>query len=123
LVPYLTDDIDFYAIQKEVKASDRAVLSDSKIHFFGDELENFEHTAALCMHMDLVVSVDTSVAHLAGALGQRTWILLPYVPDWRWMLNRADSPWYPSVELIRQDASRSWVGPLEQMRKKLLGLK
>jgi ADP-heptose:LPS heptosyltransferase len=58
--------------------------------------------------MDVIVSVDTSVAHLAGALGKRVLILLPYTPDWRWLLNRSDSPWYATAQLYRQEKSRSW---------------
>ena len=58
--------------------------------------------------MDVVISVDTSVAHLASALGKETWVLLPYAPDWRWLLDRQDSPWYQSVSLYRQDEQRDW---------------
>jgi ADP-heptose:LPS heptosyltransferase len=58
--------------------------------------------------MDVVVTVDTSVAHLSGALGVPTWVLLPYIPDWRWLLERQDSPWYQSVSLFRQSKDRSW---------------
>jgi ADP-heptose:LPS heptosyltransferase len=63
---------------------------------FDDDLLDFVNTAALCECMDVVISVDTSLAHLSGALGQRTWVLLPFTPDWRWMLDRDNSPWYPS---------------------------
>jgi ADP-heptose:LPS heptosyltransferase len=59
--------------------------------------------------MDLVISVDTSVAHLSGALGVPTWVLLPYIPDWRWLLGRRDSPWYQSLRLYRQAEDRSWM--------------
>lgn len=70
--------------------------------------------------LDLVISVDTSVAHLAGALGKKTWILLPFVPDWRWLLDREDSPWYESVKLYRQDNSRSYEPVLEKVANDLL---
>jgi ADP-heptose:LPS heptosyltransferase len=69
---------------------------------------SFADTAALCECMDVVVSVDTSVAHLSGALGRPTWILLPHVPDWRWMLDREDTPWYPTAKLYRQKAAGDW---------------
>ena len=68
----------------------------------------FPDTAALIMELDLIVSADTSVAHLAGALGRPVWVALPMVPDWRWLLNRADSPWYPSMRLFRQPERGDW---------------
>jgi hypothetical protein len=74
----------------------------------GPELTDFADTAALLASLDLVVAVDTSVAHLAAALGRPVWILLPFAPDWRWLLDRRDSPWYPSVRLFRQSAPREW---------------
>jgi ADP-heptose:LPS heptosyltransferase len=69
--------------------------------------------------MDLVISVDTSVAHLAGALAKPVWILLPFIPDWRWLLDRDDSPWYPTVRLFRQDSSRQWNGAIARLRAAL----
>jgi ADP-heptose:LPS heptosyltransferase len=82
----------------------------------GHCLADFSDTAALCAAVDLVVTVDTSIAHLAGALGKPAWILLPAKPDWRWLLERADSPWYPSARLIRQQPGDSWAGALAQVR-------
>ena len=75
------------------------------IHFFGHELQDFSDTAALMEELDLVISIDTSVLHLAGALGRPTWGLLPYAADWRWLMHRTDSPWYPT-----QDAAVSSAG-------------
>jgi hypothetical protein len=72
--------------------------------------------------MDLVVSIDTSVAHLAGALGIRTWVLLTWVPDWRWLLDRDDSPWYPSMRLFRQTTRGSWNGVLERVKLEIKAL-
>jgi len=69
--------------------------------------------------MDLVISVDTSVAHLAGALGKPVWILLPRAPDWRWLLERDDSPWYPSARLFRQPRSGEWDGVLQRVAEEL----
>jgi ADP-heptose:LPS heptosyltransferase len=69
---------------------------------YTDEFHDFSDTGALIENLDLIVSVDTAVAHLAGALGKSVWVLLPYVPDWRWMLNRGDSPWNPTMRLFRQ---------------------
>ena len=76
----------------------------------GPELGDFADTAAALAALDLLVSVDTSVVHLAGALGRPVWLLLPFVPDWRWMMDRADSIWYPSVGLFRQDRRGDWDG-------------
>ncbi|HET9412622.1 MAG TPA: glycosyltransferase family 9 protein, partial [Pseudolabrys sp.] len=70
-------------------------------------------------NLDLVVTVDTSVAHLAGALGKPVLIMLPYTPDWRWMLDRSDSPWYPTARLFRQDKSRSWEPVIRQIAGEL----
>ena len=85
-----------------------------EIRHVGLGLEDFTDTAALCALMDLVISVDTSVAHLSGALGRPTWVLLPYLPDWRWLLERVDSPWYSSVKLYRQAAASDWEPVLAQ---------
>ena len=71
-------------------------------------IADFADTAALISHLDLVITVDTAVAHLAGAMNKATWVLLPFVPDWRWMLERSDSPWYPSVKLFRQATAGEW---------------
>jgi ADP-heptose:LPS heptosyltransferase len=72
------------------------------------EFEDFADTAAVISLLDLVISVDTSVAHLAGTLGKPVWILLPFAPDFRWMLERDDSPWYPSAQLFRQPGPGDW---------------
>lgn len=69
--------------------------------------------------MDVVISIDTSVAHLAGTLGKLTWVLLSYSPDWRWLLDRDDSPWYPSVKLYRQEKINDWDGLLEKVKNDL----
>ena len=93
-----------------------------RIAFFGDDLRDFNDTAALLDLMDLVITVDTSVAHLAGAMGKPVWILLPYNPDWRWLLDRDDSPWYPSARLFRQQQIGNWAGVIDQVRSELLTL-
>ena len=82
-------------------------------------LTDFTETAALVACLDLVISVDTSVAHLAAALGRPTWILLPYVPDYRWLLDRDDSPWYPTVRLFRQTETRDYASVLDRVRTAL----
>jgi ADP-heptose:LPS heptosyltransferase len=80
---------------------------------FGQEFEDFSDTAAVIENLDLVISIDTSVAHLAGAMGKPVWALLPYACDWRWLLNREDSPWYPSMRLFRQTKNGDWNSVLQ----------
>jgi hypothetical protein len=121
LLPHLPDCCEYLSLQKEVRDVDKAVLEGSGIRHYGEELEDFTDTAALCELMDLVISVDTSVAHLAGAIGKETWVLLPYSPDWRWLLDRHDSPWYASMTLYRQDETREWPSVLRRMKSDIEG--
>ena len=74
----------------------------------GAEIQDYDDTMAILANIELLVTVDTSVAHLAGAMGRPVWIMLPFAPDWRWLLRRADTPWYPSVRLFRQSTVRRW---------------
>jgi Flp pilus assembly protein TadD len=109
LLPLLNLDVDWICLQNEPRADDLALLRQvGRIRYFKEELKDFSDTAALLDLTDLVITVDTSVAHLAGAMGKPVWILLPYNPDWRWSLDREDSPWYPSARLFRQDDTRAW---------------
>lgn len=89
---------------------------------FGADLRDFSDTAALISKMDLVITVDTAVAHLAGAMGKPVWVLLAAHADWRWMENREDSPWYPSVRLFRQRKPGDWDGVIHRVRQALAGL-
>jgi tetratricopeptide (TPR) repeat protein len=107
----------FVSLQREVRTRDLVALqSRADILHFGDELKSFADTAALISNMDLIISVDTSIAHLAGALGKPVWVLLPYIPDWRWLLDREDSPWYPTMRLFRQDDTRRWDNVIARIR-------
>ncbi len=100
---------DYHCLQKELRPGDKAILEQTRnIPFFGDALTDFTDTAALVELMDLVITVDTSVVHLAGAMGKEVWVLLPFNPDWRWLLDRSDSPWYPSARLFRQPGMGDW---------------
>ncbi len=112
----LDDRYQFVSLQKDVSEQDRPQLAAARMVHLGDVLDDFADTAAVCSLMDLVISVDTAVAHLAGALAIPVWVLLPHVPDWRWMLDRSDTPWYPTMSLIRQRQHGDWAAPLQQVR-------
>jgi hypothetical protein len=120
---HCTDDFEYFSLQKDVRESDTQDLQNSSIRHFADDLHDFADTAALISQMDLVVSVDTSVAHLAASLNKPTLILIPYAPDWRWMLDRDDSPWYPTVKLYRQTTIGDWQSTLQNLFKDLEGIK
>jgi hypothetical protein len=113
-LPHLPGGVDYICLQDRVRPADLAALRASAlpVRLPGAALRNFDDTAALCSQMDLVVSVDTSVAHLAGALGVPLALLLPFVPDFRWRLGRSDSPWYPGATLHRQQRAGDWSAPL-----------
>jgi hypothetical protein len=101
--------VRYFSLQKTQSGS--AVKSESHVIPFDDftgELNDFADTAALVSNLDLVISVDTSVAHLCGALGTSVWLLARYDADWRWLLDRSDSPWYPSMTIFRQSAPGNW---------------
>jgi len=114
--------VDFVNLQKEVGASDTAILSQHGVHQLGQEFVDFADTAAVIAMLDLVISVDTSVAHLAGAMAKAVAVLIPFSPDFRWMLDRTDSPWYPTMRLFRQSAVDDWGAPLERLCRELAAL-
>lgn len=120
----LTDlPIELHSLQKEYRQHDLDILNlYPQIYQHQDELDDFSDTAALIDCMDLVISVDTSVAHVAGAMGKTVWIMLPFVPDYRWMLDRDDSPWYPSAKLFRQPAIDDWSNVIREVENALLHL-
>ncbi len=112
--------VQLISLQKEIPprwASDS--LSQLHVLDFMDEVENFLDTAGIIENLDIVISVDTAVAHLAGALGKRVWTLLPYAPDWRWMLHREDSPWYPTMRLFRQPSPGDWKSVIVRVQSVL----
>jgi hypothetical protein len=115
-------DATFVSLQKDPRPDDKAELGKTGIIDWTAEFNDFADTAALVKCLDLVVTVDTSIAHLAGALGCSTWILLPWTPDYRWLLDRNDSPWYPTVRLFRQTATRDYADVLDRVRAELLSL-
>jgi tetratricopeptide (TPR) repeat protein len=116
-------ETNFVSLQKDVREEDAAVLADApRVAPIGGGLRDFRDTAAVIALLDLVIAVDTSVAHLAGAMGKPVWVLVPFCPDWRWMLERADSPWYPSARLFRQPAIGDWQRAISQVRAALAEL-
>jgi tetratricopeptide (TPR) repeat protein len=114
--PLMNLDADVISLQKEVGDDDGpALASMAKIAPLGQELRNFADTAALIENLDLVLSVDTAVAHLAGALGKPVWIMLRYSGEWRWLLGRQDSPWYPTAKLFRQKTPGDWASLIGEL--------
>lgn len=123
LLPLARPGIRFYALQPEVRERDRAALAAfPDLLDLGPELADFADTAAALASLDLVLSVDTSVAHLAGALGRPLWLMLPHRPDWRWLLDRADSPWYPGARLFRQLDFDDWESVVKVLGAELAAL-
>lgn len=113
-------EIEFHCLQKEIALSDleKADLYHN-LFLWNDKLNDFSDTAGLISQLDLVISVDTSVAHLSGAMGIPTWIMITHHPDYRWLLARDDSPWYHSVKLFRQDLSMNWVPVIDKVYEEL----
>lgn len=109
--------VAWFNLQKG-KRSDE-VKKEFAVNDYSLELTDFSQTAGLIANLDLVITVDTAVAHLAGALGKNVWNLLPYFPDWRWQLDRDDSPWYPTMRLFRQTARGDWAGVIKKVTKNL----
>jgi tetratricopeptide (TPR) repeat protein len=110
----------FICLQKEIRPEDQTIFEQyPQLQFFGEQLQDFSDTAALIELMDLVISIDTSVAHLAGAMGKPVWLLLPFNADWRWLLDRDDSPWYPTMRLFRQSAPGDWDSVIDRVASAL----
>jgi Flp pilus assembly protein TadD len=111
-----TPGVSFVSVQRDVPAADRAALAQPGLSHLGDDLADFADTAAVLALCDRVITVDTAVAHLAGAMGCGTFVLLPFWPDWRWTLTGAASPWYPAARLFRQGADGDWDAVIAQVR-------
>ena len=109
----------YVSLQKEYRNGDLELALASNLEDVSSQLLDFADTAALCQQCDLIVSVDTSVAHLAGALAVPTLLLLPFNADWRWLSGRNDSPWYASLQLLRQATRADWTGAFAQLRETL----
>ncbi|MFZ6756767.1 tetratricopeptide repeat protein [Undibacterium sp. Ji50W] len=116
----ITGDHHFFLLQKEIRSIDAPFSSNlNNVTDLGPQLVDFSETAAVIANLDLVITVDTSVAHLAGALGKPVWIMLPFSPDFRWLLDRNDSPWYPTARLFRQPAIGDWDSVIEDVKRAL----
>ena len=116
----LKADAAFICAQRDISSTDAGVLEERpEIQSFGDPLGDFSQAAALVSRLDLLISVDSSMAHIAGALGKPVWVLLRHTPDWRWLVDRVDSPWYPTARLFRQSANCNWNEVMEQVAAEL----
>ena len=114
--------VSFYSLQVGAAANELKHVPAVGIADLAPHLGDFADTADAMSCLDLIITVDTSVAHLAGALGKKTWVLLPAVPAWHWQLNRTDSPWYPSLRLFRQPAAGDWPAVIAAIRSELQAL-
>jgi hypothetical protein len=119
-LPIVSDAADWTALQVDLRERDQAAMQrNGRIAFFGDAIKDFSDTAAVLDLMDLIITVDTSVAHLAGALGKPVWILLAHNADWRYLLNRNDCPWYPTARLFRQRTLGDWSDVVAAVKSEL----
>jgi tetratricopeptide (TPR) repeat protein len=112
-------DLHFISVERDADAEAQAVLQRHGVVELGQDFESFSDTAAVLAELDVLISVDTAVAHLAGALGKAVVLLLPYPAEWRWLTDRADSPWYPTMRLFRQTVAGDWDTPLARLHKEL----
>ncbi|MGA7108212.1 MAG: tetratricopeptide repeat protein [Terracidiphilus sp.] len=115
------EGVHFFSLQLG-PASAQLAATHTQVTDLQSAIRDFADTAALITHLDLVITVDTAVAHLAGALGKPTWLLLPFAPDWRWLMNREDTPWYPTMRLFRPQGILQWGPVLECVRAELIAL-
>ncbi len=122
LAPLFSVAARFVSVQRDVRDADAAALAgESRLTHVGGELESFNDTAAVIALADLVICVDTAVAHLAGAMGRPVWVLLPFAPDWRWTLTGETTPWYPTARLFRQASLGDWDSVIARVGAELAG--
>jgi hypothetical protein len=115
-----TSDFQFVSLQRELRGEDADVLgAHPQVMHLGEKFQDFADTAAVLSLLDGIISVDTSVAHLAGTLRKPVWIFLPFAPDFRWMLEREDSPWYPTARLFRQPRFGDWDNVIQRIGAEL----
>jgi ADP-heptose:LPS heptosyltransferase len=112
--------LDWVSLQRDPDSNELEILrTDFNAEDRGGAFRDFKDTADCLETLDLILTVDTSVSHVAGALGRLTWVLMPKCSDWRWLLDRPDSPWYPTMRLFRQNTDGDWNDPLNAVRQKL----
>lgn len=116
-------DVKLFSLQKCPSEVEKDIMFKSGVVDLDEELSDFSDTAEIISNLDLVVSVDTAVAHLAGAMNKPVWLLLPFNSDWRWMLNGGKSPWYPSMTIFRQLKLGDWKSVFKKVRESLLALR
>ncbi|HEU0117790.1 MAG TPA: tetratricopeptide repeat protein [Alphaproteobacteria bacterium] len=112
-------DIQFYSFNRDKKKGDEDILPGLPLIDLVPLFKNFAEASRFINQMDLIITVDTATAHLAGSLGKKVWVLLPFAPDWRWLTERSDSPWYPTARLFRQNAPGDWEGVIAQVEAAL----
>ena len=118
MLPIISKNFDFFCIQKDIRVEDEADFNNSSIKYFGNQ--DFLNTGAIIKNLDLVISSDTSILHLSGALNFPTWGLINFSPDWRWLISHNDNtPWYPCVRLFRQDKIGEWKKVINKVKKEL----
>lgn len=122
LAPLMDLPVEFHCMQKEIRPKDAEAIAGWPITTHADELGNFADTAALMAHMDVVISVDTSVAHVAAATGRPVWLTIPWANEWRWLRERADSPWYPTMTFFRQPKWGDWDSIIAAIGERLKAL-
>ncbi len=113
-------DAQFYNLTRDLNPGDAEILSQHGVIDLSPKLTNFYETAKLVAQLDLIVTCDTAMAHLAGGMGKNVWTLLPFAPDWRWLLGREDSPWYPSMRLFRQSKKADWAEVVSRVKNELM---
>jgi hypothetical protein len=124
LLPLAGLEVDWVSLQRDVTAEEEAMLrADFRAEILGDGFRDMRDTADCVEQLDLVLTVDTSVAHLAGGLARPVWVLLPRWGDWRWLEDRADSPWYPTARLFRQTTEADWSGVVGAVMRELGAVK
>lgn len=117
----LLNKYNLYLIQKELSVHDKEFLTHhDEITYLGSGISDFNDTASIIKNLDLIISVDTSLIHLAGLLNKKAFLLLPWVPEWRWLLDKDRSPWYPSIKIFRQDSIDNWASVIDQIQNQLI---
>ena len=115
---------NFFLIQKQLNQTDQKFLNENPlIAYIGDKINNFTDTASIIENMDLIITVDTSLIHLAGTLNKKSFLMLPWCPEWRWLLNVNYSPWYPSVKIFRQKSMGNWDSVIIEIQKEIINEK